>query len=99
MCCDVALFPMSTSMISSAFGPILCSHNLSSTVLKSSRKIVSVKHLNTNANFQKGLRPPMFTTVVTDKTSTITKATLRLMLRSKTPKRGDALISSMKEKL
>lgn len=71
--------------------------SLSNAVLKSSRIMVSVKHLKTNASFQNGLSPSgkaCRIILVTERQSKIMKAMDKVMARSRMPKRGDILTSS-----
>ncbi len=70
--------------------------SLSNAALKSSRMMLSVKHLNTKANFQKGLMTPMGITGVTERMSTMMLIMLRLMQRSKMPNRGETWTISTK---
>ena len=72
--------------------------NLSSAVLKSSKIIVSVKHLNTNASFQNGFKPSgraCLITLVTERQSRIMKQIDKAMLSIRMPNRGDCLTNSM----
>src|SRR6266480_888509 len=79
----------------------LYSFNRSRTVLKSSRMMVSVKHLKINAYFQNGLMPsgrPTLRTGVTESMSTMIKLIDRHMESNRTPNRGETRISSTKPK-
>lgn len=71
-----------------------CSESLSKAVLKSSRMIVSVKHLKTNAIFQKGFRPPRSKTEVTARTSRMMNKMLKHMLNNIRAKREEVRINS-----
>jgi hypothetical protein len=70
--------------------------SLSNADLKSSRIMLSVKHLKTNANFQNGLMTPIGITGVTERRSMMIQMRLRHMQRSRTAKRGEAWMISMK---
>lgn len=66
--------------------------------MKSSRIIVSVKHLKMKASFQKGFMPSgieVEKTAVTEQMSTMMKARERSIATRRIPKRGDTLINSM----
>jgi hypothetical protein len=92
--------PRTPPLLSSIL-PNLYSLSLSRAVLKSSKMMVSVKHLKTKASFQKGLRPSgnaSFKTLVTDRQSRMMKPIDKIMLNSRIPNRGETLMSSTKPK-
>lgn len=75
---------------------MLCLLSLSRAVLKSSRIMLSVKHLATKENFQNGLITPIGMTGVTDKMSTTVQMTLRHMQAMSNPNLGDTRTISPK---
>lgn len=91
--------PRTPSLRTEPILSILYCFNLSRAVLKSSRTIVSERHLNTNANFQKGLipsgRPLSGKTCVTARMSTMIKPTETSIAPRRIPNLGDTRMSSM----